>query len=456
MSATSRPPGQVLMTRRERREAEAREREAALRATGRSGDTVVVGGITFPGPAPVSPALGNPVVEPARRVVQPRHGAVAGGPTPPASAPRPSRPDVPARLPALSRPDAHAGRPSPSGPDAPAARPSPRRAERVAPAAPAAPRLFPATAVPAPVAPSAPAPWHTAVSPFPEPRPAAVVPAREVPIAARPAEPRPAVPRPAVRTRAERAGRTRSALPEQPCERKRGAWLPRVAVLGTLAAATIAAPLTPLSSTLSADARSPFDLDIAPTGPSTLDVVRDPVVASATAPGIAAPPAVARATSGASRSLERDPLPGCDGAVTVTSTNGHLTDGELCDLPFAPGMRLQPRAAVALTALNEAFRAQFGTDIGLVDSYRSLGRQYSVKGSRGYLAAQPGTSMHGLGLAIDLSSAVTGSSAAYRWLVENGAAYGWENPAWARRGGSGNYEPWHFEFRPGVEELSAG
>ncbi|QAY63294.1 peptidase M15 [Xylanimonas allomyrinae] len=257
-------------------------------------------------------------------------------------------------------------------------------------------------------------------------------------------------------SRAARAGRPeRQAQPETD-GRRRGAWLPRVAVLGTLAAATIAAPLTPLSSVANGRGASPFGLDHAPSGPSTLDVVRARVATPATAPGIAAPPTVARVASAASRSADRDPLPGCSADVTVTSPNGHLTAAELCDLPFAPGMRLQPSAAVALTALNEAFRAEFGTNIGLVDSYRSLNRQYSVKETRGYLAAQPGTSMHGLGLAIDLSSAVTGSPAAYRWLVENGAAYGWENPPWARRGGTGNYEPWHFEFRPGVEKLTTG
>jgi hypothetical protein len=227
-----------------------------------------------------------------------------------------------------------------------------------------------------------------------------------------------------------------------------------VAVLGALAAATIAAPLTSTGHVAGRGGTSPFDLDLAPSGPSTLDVVSARSAVPPMAAGIEAAPVVTRDLSTVSRSQDRDPLPGCDASVVTTSTNGNLTDAELCDLPFAPGARLSNRAAVALTALNDAFRDEFGTDIALVDSYRSLGRQYSVKESRGYLAARPGTSMHGLGLAIDLAGSVTGNSAAYKWLVANGAAYGWENPPWARRGGSGNYEPWHFEFRPGVEEVS--
>jgi hypothetical protein len=28
--------------------------------------------------------------------------------------------------------------------------------------------------------------------------------------------------------------------------------------------------------------------------------------------------------------------------------------------------------------------------------------------------------------------------------------FGWENPAWARPGGSGPYERWHWEYTKGV------
>ena len=46
---------------------------------------------------------------------------------------------------------------------------------------------------------------------------------------------------------------------------------------------------------------------------------------------------------------------------------------------------------------------------------------------------------------------MTRSAAAMEWLSGNGPTFGWDNPAWARRGGSGPYEPWHWEFDVGQE-----
>lgn len=227
------------------------------------------------------------------------------------------------------------------------------------------------------------------------------------------------------------------------------AWITRATVLGSLAAATIAVPLTGAAD---ADERSPFDLDAPPTGPSTLALLQSGADTPGTASAIAAAPRE-RSVEVASRSTERDPLPDCDTTAPVEGTNGQLADHSLCDL-WQSGEQLRPDAAVSLSALNEAFRARFGRDLCLVDSYRSLSSQYSVKASRGYLAATPGTSMHGWGLAIDLCSKETGSAEVYKWLWDNAPAYGWENPPWAQRGGSGKYEPWHFEFRAGVEEVS--
>lgn len=259
--------------------------------------------------------------------------------------------------------------------------------------------------------------------------------------------------RAAAEERAGRKPRRRSSGP------RRGAhaaptghtWVTRATVLGSLAAATIAVPLTADADT---DDRSPFDLETAPTGPSTLAVVQSGATAPSSSSAIAAAPQE-RTVDVASRStVSRDPLPECDVDAPVEGSNGQLADHSLCDL-WQGGEQLRPDAAVALSALNEAFNARFGRNLCLVDSYRSLSSQYAVKASRGYLAATPGTSMHGWGLAIDLCSKETGSSEVYQWLWDNGPAYGWENPPWAQRGGSGKYEPWHFEYRPGVEEVGS-
>ncbi|MCA5893847.1 M15 family metallopeptidase [Isoptericola sp. NEAU-Y5] len=227
-------------------------------------------------------------------------------------------------------------------------------------------------------------------------------------------------------------------------------WVTRIAVLGSLAAATIAVPLA--TDAHSGD-KSPFDLDTPPSGPSTLALLTSGSDTPATSAAIAAAPRDVRVVAAASRSAERSALPECDAGASIDGTNGALADHSLCDI-WQDGEKLRADAAVALSALNEAFRARFGRNLCLVDSYRSISSQYAVKASRGFLAATPGTSMHGWGLAIDLCGKEYRSSDVYGWLWENGPAYGWENPPWAQRGGTGNYEPWHFEYRPGVEEVS--
>lgn len=150
----------------------------------------------------------------------------------------------------------------------------------------------------------------------------------------------------------------------------------------------------------------------------------------------------------ASRSEARSGIAGCDPAVTVPTTlNGRLSANQLCDLPQA-GHAMQPRAAIAFTELNAQFEARFGTEICISDSYRSLNGQYSVAARRGAFAARPGTSQHGLGLALDLCSSTYRDSAKWSWLKANAPVFGFDNPAWARRGGSGMYEPWHWEYFP--------
>lgn len=135
------------------------------------------------------------------------------------------------------------------------------------------------------------------------------------------------------------------------------------------------------------------------------------------------------------------PLPNCISSAVSTGSNGRLAPSSLCDL-WSPGEKLRADAAVALAALNEHYKSEFGHDLCLSDSYRSLSNQYATKRSRGYLAATPGTSMHGWGLAVDLcSDSSQGSSKA--WLDENAAIYGWANPNWAK---TSKYEPWHWEF----------
>ncbi len=66
------------------------------------------------------------------------------------------------------------------------------------------------------------------------------------------------------------------------------------------------------------------------------------------------------------------------------------------------GHKLRADAAVRLIRLNEVYKGRFGSDLCLTDSYRSLASQYSLAARKPGLAARPGTSEHGWGLAIDV------------------------------------------------------
>ena len=72
--------------------------------------------------------------------------------------------------------------------------------------------------------------------------------------------------------------------------------------------------------------------------------------------------------------------------------------------------------------------------------------------------AEPGTSHHGWGLAIDVwgaSDVILGCSAPQLlWLQLNAPRFGWINPDWARCGQQGS-EPWHWEY-VGSEFIARG
>ena len=134
------------------------------------------------------------------------------------------------------------------------------------------------------------------------------------------------------------------------------------------------------------------------------------------------------------------------GDSTAGYANGRIPADVLCPLPFAPGHMLRCDAAERLTALSAEFEKEFGYPIPLTDSYRPYAVQVAVKGTKPHLAAIPGTSNHGWGLAIDLDDPVAGGdSPEYVWLRLHAPDYGWDNPSWARLGGA-KPEPWHFEF----------
>ena len=229
-------------------------------------------------------------------------------------------------------------------------------------------------------------------------------------------------------------------------------WVPRAAVLSTLAVATIAMPLQ--AGAINGESIAPPEPEAVPNGLTAYDVVMGNSALPALSPYLASVPRDMGRVEAASRSADRDPLPGCDPAVRPKGTNGNLDTHALCALP-EPGEYLRPDAAVAFAAMNDAFRANFGRNICVSDSYRTYSAQVWSKRQHGFFAAPPGESMHGWGLAVDLCSMETGDSKVYAWLNANGPIFGWANPKWAKRGDIGPYEPWHFEYTKGVKEVGA-
>ncbi|SJM61478.1 LysM peptidoglycan-binding domain-containing protein [Gulosibacter sp. 10] len=112
---------------------------------------------------------------------------------------------------------------------------------------------------------------------------------------------------------------------------------------------------------------------------------------------------------------------------------------------------VRKEAAPWLEALARAFKARFGYELPVLEAHRSLAEQRRlydgwVNRRPGFnLAAVPGTSNHGWGLAVDFGSPLNlTSSAEHKWMLENAPKYGWW---WA--GGQSWWsvkEPWHFEF----------
>ncbi len=140
------------------------------------------------------------------------------------------------------------------------------------------------------------------------------------------------------------------------------------------------------------------------------------------------------------------------GRATCTSTasdgaNGFLDPGALCPLDGAPGAALRADAADAFDRLTAAAARDLGGRLCVTDSYRTYAGQVSVFRRKPRLAAVPGTSRHGLGLAVDLGCGVERfGSRGYRWMKANGPRYGWYHPAWAEPRGA-TPEPWHWEYR---------
>ena len=122
------------------------------------------------------------------------------------------------------------------------------------------------------------------------------------------------------------------------------------------------------------------------------------------------------------------------------SENGRLPFSELAPIP---GGYLRQDAAAAFNALNRESERRYGLPLhplGPASSYRNIEQQQQLwdlyQSGRGNLAAYPGTSNHGWGLAVDFATP------RMRGVVDAvGAEFGWSKrwsdaPAFASTGTS--------------------
>lgn len=147
----------------------------------------------------------------------------------------------------------------------------------------------------------------------------------------------------------------------------------------------------------------------------------------------------ASGTSGTAASTAADTARNADGVPVALAGygNGKIPAEALHEVG-STGHRLWAPAADALERLI-ADAARDGVTVGITDSYRSYEAQVDVaarKGlySQGGLAAVPGTSDHGWGMAADLKL----DDAAQSWMRANGGRYGFveDTPR----------EPWHWAY----------
>jgi hypothetical protein len=125
------------------------------------------------------------------------------------------------------------------------------------------------------------------------------------------------------------------------------------------------------------------------------------------------------------------------------ASNGNLPQSDLA--PIAGG-QLAKAAAAGFNAMNVESRAKYGVELrptGSMSSYRSFSQQqylYNLYLSgNGNLAAIPGTSNHGLGIAVDFATPQM------RSIVDSiGAKYGWSK-SWS----DAPSEWWHIRYEGG-------
>lgn len=129
--------------------------------------------------------------------------------------------------------------------------------------------------------------------------------------------------------------------------------------------------------------------------------------------------------------------------------NGRLASSNLVAISWDPGQNLIAGPALGdLTKLNKAFKKKFGRNLEIDLTYRTRGTQeYLYRELGRMIAAKPGTSNHGWGLAIDFPETrdYGFDGTYYKWLKAYSKRYGWVHHKVYEKG-SPYAEAWHFEY----------
>jgi len=141
------------------------------------------------------------------------------------------------------------------------------------------------------------------------------------------------------------------------------------------------------------------------------------------------------------------------GKIQVTKVaREHLTDPSIFN--SSPTEKDNSAAIPTACAFNKMYSAakSAGVRLTISSAFRTLERQnyfwrcYQTKRcNNGNLAAHPGTSNHGLGLALDMNAGSKGT-AQYRWLAAHAHNFGFVRTV--------PTETWHWEYRPGTSRAS--
>ncbi|MFX4270788.1 peptidoglycan-binding protein [Propionibacteriaceae bacterium Y1685] len=125
-------------------------------------------------------------------------------------------------------------------------------------------------------------------------------------------------------------------------------------------------------------------------------------------------------------------------------SNGRLPSSALAWVGYG-SYKLSTYCVADYKRMNAAFRSRFGVNLpisGGMSAYRTYDQQVYLwnlyLAGKGNLAARPGTSNHGWGLAADISVGGYGS-AYFNWLDANGPSYGFNNDVAG--------EPWHWGYQ---------